>query len=349
MWGVFEETSFFLSLCRHGLVLLGADMVKSGEQAKYLLAIVAKLLEVFGKHLSIGYDIGCKFGGLEDLKTLERFFSKSNALARGICYASHFHCHQRITWYLKHIDHLDSFKHLKLGMTDEKEFEAWLKEEEAYLSGLRCELLEETIEMEYYMRLVHYYDIEHLLKKRSQELEGVQDLERSLNISPEEHWTIGLEKWRENEQRVALRTYRQCLDQLEGLIVVRIFELTKMNISHTGYKMRKHIGKALKARLQAIQTALSHYNAAASALTLSRSPLQWEQVVKYAFLADFDLLCDVQQNMSEHKWATPAGHQAMDMYFKICQAKEEIMHLNIEIQQIYICVAKRERSLKHCT
>lgn len=32
MWGVFEETGFFLSLCHHGSVLLGADMVKSGEQ-----------------------------------------------------------------------------------------------------------------------------------------------------------------------------------------------------------------------------------------------------------------------------------------------------------------------------
>ncbi|KAK0462163.1 hypothetical protein IW261DRAFT_1348442, partial [Armillaria novae-zelandiae] len=32
MWGVFEETGFFLSLCRHGSVLVGTDMVRSGEQ-----------------------------------------------------------------------------------------------------------------------------------------------------------------------------------------------------------------------------------------------------------------------------------------------------------------------------
>ncbi len=32
MWGVFEETGFFLSLCHHGSILIGADMVKSGEQ-----------------------------------------------------------------------------------------------------------------------------------------------------------------------------------------------------------------------------------------------------------------------------------------------------------------------------
>jgi hypothetical protein len=31
MWGVFEETGIFLALCRHGFVLVIADMVHSGE------------------------------------------------------------------------------------------------------------------------------------------------------------------------------------------------------------------------------------------------------------------------------------------------------------------------------
>lgn len=31
MWGVFQETGLFLALCRHGFVLLLADMVRSGE------------------------------------------------------------------------------------------------------------------------------------------------------------------------------------------------------------------------------------------------------------------------------------------------------------------------------
>ncbi|KAK0477167.1 hypothetical protein EDD18DRAFT_1312804 [Armillaria luteobubalina] len=362
MWGVFKETGFFLLLCCHRSVLLGADMVKSGDQ----------LLEVFGERLGIRYDIGCKFGmakmkglhvlvglfhghahnhlcqlwnlgtylkglGLEDLETLEHFFSKSNALTSGIRYASSFLCNN----YRQALDIIDNYpalhkSMLELGITDEKEFEVSLKEEEAYLSGLQCEPLEKTVKMEYYMRLVHYYDIELKVTasqrvvfvntipgtqpQRSQELERVHDLEHSLSISPEECWTIGLEKWKENEQRVALRTYWQCLDQLEGLIVAHIFKLTKMNMSHTGYKMRKHIGKALKAWSQAIPTALSHYNAAASALCPPRPPLQWERVIKYAFLADFDLLQDVQENMT--------GCQATDTYFKICGAKEEIKHLN---------------------
>ena len=31
MWGIFDETGIFLALCRHGFVLVVADMVKSGE------------------------------------------------------------------------------------------------------------------------------------------------------------------------------------------------------------------------------------------------------------------------------------------------------------------------------
>ena len=31
MWGVFQETGLFLALCRHGFVLILADMVCSGE------------------------------------------------------------------------------------------------------------------------------------------------------------------------------------------------------------------------------------------------------------------------------------------------------------------------------
>ncbi|THU78145.1 hypothetical protein K435DRAFT_700709, partial [Dendrothele bispora CBS 962.96] len=61
MWAIFEETGLFLSLCRHGFVLLAADMVKSSEQSKYALAIVDRLIDVLGEDIALGYDIGCGF------------------------------------------------------------------------------------------------------------------------------------------------------------------------------------------------------------------------------------------------------------------------------------------------
>jgi hypothetical protein len=31
MWGIFEQTGFFVSACRHGLILWFSDMIRSGE------------------------------------------------------------------------------------------------------------------------------------------------------------------------------------------------------------------------------------------------------------------------------------------------------------------------------
>lgn len=31
MWGIYDETGIFVSLCHYGFVLIAADMVRSGE------------------------------------------------------------------------------------------------------------------------------------------------------------------------------------------------------------------------------------------------------------------------------------------------------------------------------
>ncbi|KAG8713748.1 hypothetical protein FRC11_011155, partial [Ceratobasidium sp. 423] len=63
---IFDETGVFAVSCRHGFVLFLEDMRRSGELAKYGLAAVNKLCQVFGDNLLIGYDIGCTFGGTAD-------------------------------------------------------------------------------------------------------------------------------------------------------------------------------------------------------------------------------------------------------------------------------------------
>ncbi|KAG2034623.1 hypothetical protein BDR03DRAFT_869707 [Suillus americanus] len=60
-WGIYDETGIFVAVCCHGFLLLVVDMVQSGELAKYPLAVVSKLLDIFGKQLGGGYDIGCQF------------------------------------------------------------------------------------------------------------------------------------------------------------------------------------------------------------------------------------------------------------------------------------------------
>lgn len=116
----------------------------------------------------------------------------------------------------------------------------------------------------------------------------------------------------------------------------------------TGYALRKHIGKSLSAHSPAIRTALEHYNTAAKALSPPGRSLEWKEVVEYAFLADFDLLRDTRQDISQRPWATPAGRLAMDTYFKMCRAREEIDRLNIEIRQVATYLRDESRFLSDC-
>lgn len=101
-----------------------------------------------------------------------------------------------------------------------------------------------------------------------------------------------------------------------------------------GYKLRKHIAKALQTRSKTIRTALGRYNAAATSLDPPRRTLKWEEVVEFTFLSDFDLLRDPEGNAVIRPWATPAARALMDTHFKILRAKEEIQRLNIEIRRL---------------
>ncbi|KAJ7708496.1 hypothetical protein B0H14DRAFT_3082218 [Mycena olivaceomarginata] len=448
MWGIFDETGIFLALCRHGFVLVIADMIRSGELAKYPLAIVEELLDTFGMN-GAGYDVGCHFGatvanselgekasrnnlkclvgsfhghahnrlcqlsflatyvegmGLEDLEGCERYFSRSNGLAKSCRYASRFHRQQEITTYAKHFDSFETYANLSKCLTTKyhqalailktepvllnwmrqegvdsySRFHDWLREEKDYLLSLKDapKTDVETLEMEYVQKLVNLSASEarytvlladarrargddaayvpgtskvelarrHGKEKVERDLESVQELERQLEIV--DRWTPASPRWESTTVAVKKRKYRLALDALELLIVERIFELTKMNRSQTGYKMRKHIAKALQARSKAVRNAIDRYNSAASLLDPPMRQLTWEQVVEYAFLADFDILRDTRAEIQSRPWTRPAYRLAMDRYFKILRAREEIRRLNVEIPRVVTWIRDENRILR---
>jgi hypothetical protein len=101
-----------------------------------------------------------------------------------------------------------------------------------------------------------------------------------------------------------------------------------------GYSLHKHIANALKARSVAIHTALDRFNAAALALVPPQQTLDWDQVVEYAFLSDFDLLHNARQDIRRKPWATPAARLAIDRAFKLERVEEEVARLNIEVPHL---------------
>lgn len=60
----------------------------------------------------------------------------------------------------------------------------------------------------------------------------MQALEIRLDITT--RWEPGTTEWEAAALKVKMRRYQRSIDILEGLIVARMFELTKMNMSQTG-------------------------------------------------------------------------------------------------------------------
>ena len=165
MWGVFDETGIFLALCRHGFVLLVADMVKSGElwgiaqfyqfyyandlhSAKYPLAITNLLLQAFGCDVGIGYDIGCQF-----LKTVKN--SPLGDLASQLNFQSlvgsfHGHAHERLC----QISHLATYVK-GLGLEDLEGCERFFSKSNALAASVRTFHRQQAIVQ--YMRHVDNY------------------------------------------------------------------------------------------------------------------------------------------------------------------------------------------------
>ncbi|KAJ6599832.1 hypothetical protein DFH09DRAFT_1303201 [Mycena vulgaris] len=128
----------------------------------------------------------------------------------------------------------------------------------------------------------------HTLEVQAKALAAVQDLELRLNI--ETCWVCGSKNWAAIVTMVRRRRYQRALDNLQGLIIARMFELAKGNMSGTGYKLHKHIAKALQACSKAVKNTITTYNEVAETMMLLNPTLSWEEVIEYMFLADFDLL-----------------------------------------------------------
>ncbi|KAJ3911844.1 hypothetical protein F5877DRAFT_54846 [Lentinula edodes] len=333
--------------------------------------------------------------GLEDGETSEQYFSKSNSLASATRHASIFHRRQMITEYAYHTDNFETYGNLskflrnhyiqaleilrtapslrirmhEAGIKDARVIFQWMKEEAAYLQNLSREPPSETLQMEYYGKLVALKECQAVLKdarhawlsyrpgehdqtlaleraqRHAQEnerkiLADVHALEMKLDVRV--RWTEGSKQWEEAGSLVTGAKYRRALDKLEGLLVSRIFELSRLNISGTGYKMRKHLASALKKRSKSIQSAIVEYNTVAGKMKPKRRQVDWEEVVEYAFLSEFDILRDTREDIRERPWAVPANRVIITQFFKVIGAEDELSRVHQEIRRL-ITYMQRER------
>ncbi|KAL0567338.1 hypothetical protein V5O48_014650, partial [Marasmius crinis-equi] len=435
MYSFFKISGIFLSVCRHGHVLVICDMRRSGELMKYPLAIVKALLDRYGKELGLGYDIMCAFYqtllrseklrdqvvafrlrgvvpafhghahnrkcqvrwhpmylkgvGIEDFEECERTFSESNHLAASTRLATEFHRHQAI---LEHFDFHDQDKLISSGNfiyqnyrqalerlagdgplfrelcekwdITEEDCERFLEEEREHLSKVFQDPPDLVAKLDYVEllqkvdktrrlsdeantkyrtavrdRKVNPKQIKTLHTKARTSLERYRaNFEDLLDFETEHdhfrRWQPTDAEYQQTLQAMCARNYRRTLERLERLVVQRLLELTKLNMSGLGYKQREKIAQALRARAKAIQHALDDYNNAAAAMNPPRPTLEWRSILDMVTIADFDLLKDTHLDLSHVSWAQPHHRECMRLYFGLKRAREEITRLNVEIPRL---------------
>jgi len=74
----------------------------------------------------------------------------------------------------------------------------------------------------------------HALENHDKQMKLVQEIELKLADAVTERWTPESDEWVHAEQLLSRREFQQALDHLEGLILARLFELTKVHQSQTG-------------------------------------------------------------------------------------------------------------------
>ncbi|KAL0067928.1 hypothetical protein AAF712_005097 [Marasmius tenuissimus] len=126
-------------------------------------------------------------------------------------------------------------------------------------------------------------------------------------------WTVGGEAHSKALKALGERRYREAVHALEQVVVLRLMELTKMNMSGVGYK---------------------HYRQVQYCCQTTRSTKgchSWAQIVDMASIADFDVLKDATINVKELVWAKPEHREMMALHFGILRANEELLQCNVEM------------------
>ncbi|KAJ3522209.1 hypothetical protein NM688_g8906 [Phlebia brevispora] len=458
MWAIYSETGIFACACRHGFLLYLCDMVRSGELAKYALAIIAKVLEVCGQRPCGAYDIGCSFAstllasslgkewvrkegkmivnafhgyshhyacqmvnhpsripgmGLEDFETMERVFSSSNGLAPVIRHASAYRRRLFIDVYFQQWDQ-DKYENLAtmlynnyqqaleivrkegkdlVAAMQEHEFseadlENWEQEEVNYIDGLGEEspydvhaaayvdLLESLREAEQefikahetfmskvpdnycYLppskmtaRVLEIVQTSQALDSRSRRLATkvdkldlrARDMEDKMGI--EQRWRPDDDQYQEVMKYSAERKFQRAFNHLHKLVVQRLFELQKLYISGTGYKMRTQLAKSLQSRCRAIRNAVDRYNKLAA--TLNKPRVDWQKISHYSFLQEFALLNETREDILSCKWTELHIRKAMQQYRHIKRAREEIQRCNVEVRRLHTWILDEAEDMEH--
>ncbi|KAG1848568.1 hypothetical protein F4604DRAFT_1547399, partial [Suillus subluteus] len=163
-----------------------------------------------------------------------------------------------------------------------------------------------------------------------------------IQLAVEAQWEVGGPEYNEFKMEACICKYCAALDELECLVVMHLFELSKLLLSGTGYKLRQQISTALQWHSEAIRNAINQYNMQAVALTPLHLKILWKDIADYSFLGEFDLLRHSHADIRSNDWAKPTHQEATNKFFKLRHAHEEVKRLNVEVCRLCTAIHTEE-------
>ncbi|KAK7444532.1 hypothetical protein VKT23_015210 [Stygiomarasmius scandens] len=168
-------------------------------------------------------------------------------------------------------------------------------------------------------------------------------IEMEVQMGIEHRWEPSSAQYLQAMKYMKTRKYQQALEHLHKLIIQRLFELHRLNLNQTGYKMRAHIAQALQKRSKAIRNAVKRYNTAATALDPPRPTLDWSKVSHFSFLDEFNILQDTRHSVFDKPWAQPVIRETMERHRRLTRAREEIVRCNVELHRLHTSIVDEDR------
>ncbi|KAI6022985.1 hypothetical protein BKA83DRAFT_4627227 [Pisolithus microcarpus] len=141
------------------------------------------------------------------------------------------------------------------------------------------------------------------LRKYQLQLNVVANFERQHNII--DRWTPLHHEYINACEYTKHRVFIRAVEELEGLVVQRMFELSKANLAKTAPRQRP-----------------------------PRPKLDYAEVISYSLLGEFSLLKHSRYEVLEKPWALPDNREMMMKYYKLRRSQEEIIRLNVEIRRL---------------
>ncbi|KAG1872187.1 hypothetical protein F4604DRAFT_1881025 [Suillus subluteus] len=156
-------------------------------------------------------------------------------------------------------------------------------------------------------------------------MDVVEAFENQIGLT--EHWSPTDPRCVAAQSQITHRSFHKAADDVEWLVVMWLLELTKLQMSGLGYKLRTQISKT---HANAICNAIERYNKFAARLDPLHPELTWEKIAEYSFAGEFDLLHETDEQIHVKHWASPANRQAAIRYFDVQRSKEELTRYDEE-------------------